>query len=214
MKNLIVVVDSGLGGKNILNACKKVLPEENFVYVADYKNAPFGDKSKKKLLIIAQNLIQNIIDIYDPKIIVLGCNTLTTVAISFLRKQYEQTLFVGTEPAIKPALKKYNKKELLLFATKATNKNYKNINKTHIKNLPKLIDENINNLSALNPILIEHFSKKKYKKIKGIILGCTHFLYLKNNLKLIFGNNIEFFDNSVGVANQVKKLCDNIKFHY
>ena len=112
----------------------------------------------------------------------LGCNTLTAVAINHLRKKYSNRIFVGTEPAIKPALKQYKKTEILLFATKNTCRYYKNIKKIYIKNLPKIIDENIGNLISINPILFKHFNKKKYKKIKAIILGCTHFIYIKNNL--------------------------------
>ena len=214
MKNVIAVVDSGLGGKNILWACERLMPNENFVYFADTKNAPYGNKPRRELLKIAENLVQNVLDIYDPKIIVLGCNTLTAVAIKHLREKFKDVVFVGTEPAIKPALKKYSKNEVVLFATKNTCKYYKNIKKIYIKNLPKLIDENINNLNVINPILIKYFLKKKYKNIKGIILGCTHFIYLKENLNNILGKNIEFFDNSEGVARQVKRLSENIKFHY
>ena len=102
MKN-IVVVDSGLGGLNILNECKKVLPDINFIYVADSQNSPYGNKSKRKLLKIADLLVKNIINLYNPKIIVLACNTLTTVAIKHLREKYKDIYFIGTEPAIKPA---------------------------------------------------------------------------------------------------------------
>ena len=82
MKNVIAVVDSGLGGKNILWACERLMPNENFVYFADAKNAPYGNKPRRELLKIAENLVQNVLDIYDPKIIVLGCNTLTAVSIN------------------------------------------------------------------------------------------------------------------------------------
>ena len=208
----IVVVDSGLGGLNVLNECKKLLPNVNFVYIADKQNAPYGNKSKRKLLKIAFNLVDYIISKYNPKIIVIACNTMTAVTIKFLREKYKNINFVGTEPAIKPALKKYNKKEILLFATKNTNKYYKNIRKIQIKNLPKIIDENINNLNIINPTLKKHFCKNKYKNIKAIVLGCTHYIYLKENLKLIFGEKIEFFDNTYGVANRVKYIYETIKF--
>ena len=69
MKNVIAVVDSGLGGKNILNACKKLMPNENFVYFADTKNAPYGNKPRRELLKIAENLVQNVLDIYDLSLI-------------------------------------------------------------------------------------------------------------------------------------------------
>ena len=213
MKN-IVVVDSGLGGLNILNECKKILPDINFIYVADSQNSPYGNKSKRKLLKIADLLVKNIINLYNPKIIVLACNTLTTVAIKHLREKYKDIYFIGTEPAIKPALKKYKKNEILLFATKNTNKYYKNIKKIQIKNLPKIIDDNIDNLDIINPILYKYFSKKKYKNIKAVVLGCTHYLYLKNNLKLILGENIELFDNSLGVANRVKFIYEKSKFDF
>ena len=214
MKKVIAVLDSGLGGKSILNACKKLMPNENFVFFADTKNAPYGNKPKRELLKIAENLVQTVVDLFDPKIIVLGCNTLTANCIKHLRQKFYNKIFVGTEPAILPAMKKYKKNEVILFATKNTCKCFKNIKKIYIKDLPKLIDENINNLNVLNPILIQYFSRKKLKNIKGIILGCTHFIYLKENLKIILGDDIEFFDNSDGVARQVKRLTEKIKFHY
>ena len=88
MKNVIAVVDSGLGGKNILWACERLMPNENFVYFADTKNAPYGNKPKRELLKIAENLVQTVVDLFDPKIIVLGCNTLTANCIKHLRQKF------------------------------------------------------------------------------------------------------------------------------
>lgn len=206
----IVIIDSGSGGLNVLNECKKLLPNEEFIYYADTPNAPYGDKKQKELKSIARSLVEKFSLEYDPDIFVLACNTLTTNTISYLRKIFPDKKFVGTEPALKPALKKYAKKDVLLFATHATIKKCKihGIKKIYIKNLPKLIDENLDKLYSLNPILIKYLLKNKYKNIKAIVLGCTHFIYLKNNLNIILGDDIEFFDNAKGVAQRVKSLLN------
>lgn len=206
----IVIIDSGSGGLNVLNECKKLLPKEEFIYYADTPNSPYGDKKQKELKRIAKSLVEKFSLEYDPDIFVLACNTLTTNTIAFLRKSFPDKKFVGTEPALKPALKKYKKKDILLFATHATIKKCKirGIKKLYIKNLPKLIDDNLDELYSLNPILIKYLLKNKYKNIKAIVLGCTHFIYLKNNINIILGDNIEFFDNTKGVAKRVKSLLN------
>ena len=208
----IVFIDSGNGGKNILKACKQLLPKHNFIYISDTKNAPYGNKNPKELFLIAKNLIEMIIEKFNPKIVVIACNTLTTNCIQKLRDSFRNLVFVGTEPALAPALKKYKPSELLLFSTRATNKKCKlKIKKISIKDLPKMIDENINDLEKLDNLLKKHFKIKKYSKIKAIVLGCTHYIYLKSNLSNIFNNDIEFFDNCEGVAKQLKRLCEKYK---
>ena len=209
----IVFIDSGNGGKNILKACKQLLPKHNFIYISDTKNAPYGNKNPKELFLIAKNLIEMIIEKFNPKIVVIACNTLTTNCIQKLRDSFRNLVFVGTEPALAPALKKYKPSELLLFSTRATNKKCKlKIKKISIKNLPKMIDENINDLEKLDNLLKKHFKIKKYSKIKAIVLGCTHYSLIDKMIhdmaKRVLQCEIKLFDGKYGVARHLKKVLE------
>ncbi|MDD4815910.1 MAG: aspartate/glutamate racemase family protein [Clostridia bacterium] len=229
-KKTIAIIDSGLGGLHILNECQKILPSYKFVYVADFFNAPYGNKSKKALYKIACGLIENINRQYRPQAIVFACNTLTVNTINQIRKKYNLK-FVGVEPALKQA--KIFGGDMIIFATKSTLKFYNNLNKkvdkqlkkeykkqkliykskdkTHkvfVPNLPQEIDKNWDNLDCLTEKLKAVFGKDIYKKCDNIVLGCTHFLAIKPQLKNILGSNISFFDGSKAVAKQVFKIVE------
>lgn len=187
----------------------KALPNFHYAYVADFQNCPYGNKRGRKLRKIGESLVRQILLKISPKIIVLACNTLTTNVISHLRKKFPNTIFVGTVPAVKPALKKGE--EILLFATKATIAKTKKNNKiktVFIKNLPFLIDKT-QNLDDLNKILIKNL--EKYKNIEHVVLGCTHFLRIKSQLKNIFNKKTIFYDSCEGVSKQLKLKTDEVK---
>ena len=118
MKRKIGVFDSGIGGKTTLNEIIKLLPNENYIYYADSKNNPYGEKSDEELFSIVCNIVDYFISI-NTKMIVIACNTATTRCINHLRNKYKDVLFVGTEPAIKVACDS-NYKNTLVMATPLT----------------------------------------------------------------------------------------------
>ena len=93
--------DSGVGGLSIHTEIITQLPNESSVYLADSGSAPYGPKSEREILALCRNNVEFLLD-HDCKLIVIACNTATTIAINELRKQYPIP-FVGLEPAIKPA---------------------------------------------------------------------------------------------------------------
>ena len=116
--NPIGIFDSGVGGTSIWREIQKLLPLENTIYLADSKNAPYGEKSKDDILHLSikntEVLLKN-----DCKLIVVACNTATTNAIDYLRKNYDVP-FIGIEPAIKPAALQSKTKTVGVLATKGT----------------------------------------------------------------------------------------------
>jgi len=229
-KKTIAIIDSGLGGLHILKECCRVLPSYNFVYMADFFNAPYGNKSKRDLFKIAYGLVENINRQYKPDAIVFACNTLTVNTIKKIRKSFDLKL-VGVEPALKQA--KINGGDIIIFATKSTlnfynklnkkvnreikeeykkqNLLYKNEDKVYkvfIENLPLQIDENFENLDNLMENLNLVFDNEIYKNCSNIVLGCTHFIAIKTQLKNILGDDISFFDGSKAVAKQVVKTIE------
>ncbi len=210
----ICFFDSGIGGSTILKEVIKLLPNENYVYYADSKNNPYGNKTKEELFEIVSNAVDNLLK-YDPKLIVCACNTATEVVLNDIREKYPSITFVGTEPAVKVVHDKYQDKKTLVITTKGTGEserfkslfnNYKTPNCTLVEAplLAGLIENNKDPYPYLKELL------KDYKDIDIVVLGCTHFPLAKNALRKVLGN-VTFVDGSVGIANRVKNLLkDNL----
>ena len=228
-KKRIVFVDSGSGGLHIMAKVQKLMPHYELIYIADTFNAPYGNKSRGKLLQISRSLVEYITSHYNPEIIVLACNTLTMNTISRLREEFFRTKFVGVEPALKQA--RIYGGDTIVFATKATLKNYKQLNKkitaelksqyeennleyvdddkvfrVKSKECAALVDKYLEDLSRLKPYLETLFSKPKYKNVENIVLGCTHFVAIKEEINDIF-ERVRFFDGTTGVANRIRDIA-------
>ena len=228
-KKRIVFVDSGSGGLHIMAKVQKLMPHYELIYIADTFNAPYGNKSRGKLLQISRSLVEYITSHYNPEIIVLACNTLTMNTISRLREEFFRTKFVGVEPALKQA--RIYGGDTIVFATKSTLKNYKQLNKKitaelrsqyeennleyvdddkvfrlKSKECAALVDKYLEDLSRLKPYLENLFSKPKYKNVENIVLGCTHFVAIKEEINDIF-ERVRFFDGTTGVANRIRDIA-------
>ena len=103
MKGSILVIDSGAGGISTLKVLRKVLPYEDYIYFADNKNMPYGNKSRAFLAENARAIIKKVSEDYALKMAVLACNTLTGAAVKILREEFPSLPIVGMEPAYKPA---------------------------------------------------------------------------------------------------------------
>ena len=215
-KKWILVMDSGKGGFYTLNKIKQRLPNENYLYFMDVLHAPYGNKSIKKLTHIADEIIKKFLRRFDIKLIVFACNTLSSVSYEYLQKKYFNIPIIKIEPILDKA--KYHYKPTLVLATNNTIKhnkkiielkNYKYFYFYGFKTLAKKIDNKIEDCSSLQPYLNKKLKRYKNKNIKNIVLGCTHFNYIKNELLQIFGNDINFFENSSTVAKNVE---DTLKF--
>lgn len=208
----ICFFDSGIGGSTILKEVVKLLPNEDYVYYADSKNNPYGNKTKEELFDIVSNAVDNLLK-YDPKIIVCACNTATEVVLNDIRKKYPDITFVGTEPAVKVIYDKYQDKKTIVLTTKGTGEserfkklfnNYKTPDCTLVEAplLAGLIENNKDPYPYLKDLL------KDYKNIEVVVLGCTHFPLAKDAIRKVLGN-ITFVDGSAGIANRIKSLLKN-----
>ena len=213
----ICFFDSGIGGATILKEVIKALPNENYVYYADSKNNPYGNKTKEELFNTVSNAVDNLLK-YNPKLIVCACNTATAMVLNDIRKKYKDITFVGTEPAVKVVHDHYKDKKTIILTTKGTgeSKRFKklfNNYKTHSCTLVEapllagLIENDLDTYPYLKELLTN------YKNVDIVVLGCTHFPLAKNSIKKVLGD-VTFVDGSIGIANRVKDLIkDNMNYN-
>jgi glutamate racemase len=206
---IIGVVDSGSGGISTLCEIKKLLPHEDYIYVADKSNAPYGNKDaaflKRRMTFIFEYLLARRVSA-----VVFACNTATNVGVEEIRRQSNGMLPVlGVEPAIKLAVEHGEKGKTLVLTTPVTARQEKfkvllkkysneNIIVSPQKELASIIEENINNLQAIYGYVSEILQPFIKKEIKNIVLGCTHYCLIKGMIKSIIPAKI--FDGNVGVA--------------
>ena len=203
---MIAFIDSGVGGINILVECAKMY-NQDFVYLADNKNAPYGNLPKKQLEIITKNNINYLLSKYKLSAIILACNTISVCVGEKIAEQYNVPIIL-TKPNINQIKKQ--KKSVLFFGTKNTIKNNKQISSLikanccykslYIPNLAKLIDENINCPNKLLPLLKSKINCKKYRDVCTVCLCCTHFKIIKKQIKKCFLQNIEFYEYEKEIA--------------
>lgn len=207
----ILVIDSGLGGLSTL-AEIITLTKANFIYFADNKNSPYGNKSDEFLKNRLYGIINSLQKKYTFSMVILACNTATTSAIKYLRNQFPKLSFIGTEPAYKLALDKNFKRPAILATprtiTNISKKLNKNYNLIPNKVLASLIEQNFTTSSIYsNFLLIKEIFKLKNKTALNdcLVLGCTHYVFIKDKLSNIL--NLPIIDGNNGVSRRVCNLC-------
>lgn len=216
MNQKIGVLDSGIGGTTILNEVKKLLPTEDYIYYADGKNNPYGEKTPEEIYQIVENIVKFFIK-ENCKLIILACNTATTRCMKKLKKEYPNIIFVGTVPAIKVACD-HNFKHTLVLATPSTidsertkeliEENKKEDQKITLISCDGLANAiETNNKEKIHKILQQIKNSVREKEIDSIVLGCTHYPLIKEEINEFFPN-IPQLDGSYGVAKEVKRQLE------
>lgn len=216
-ENPIGLFDSGIGGTSIWKEIHLLLPNENTVYLADSKNAPYGLKSKEEIINLCIKNTEFLLN-KNSKIIVVACNTATTNAIKELRAKYEVPI-IGIEPAIKPAANLTKTQTIGILATKGTLNSelfheklsfYPNIKVIEQigHGLVQLI-ENGDIESAEMMELLENYLKPMVEQnIDYLVLGCSHYPYLIPQIRKIIPKNVMIIDSGEAVAKQTKKILE------
>lgn len=208
--------DSGVGGTSIWKEVHQLLPFENTIYLADSKNAPYGEKSKETILSYSIKNTEFLIK-KGCKLIVVACNTATTNTISELRAQFDIP-FIGIEPAIKPAALNSKTNAIGILATKGTLSSElfaKTSEKfaSHItvveqvgEGLVELIESGQLESEETKQLLQQYIGTMLALKTDYIVLGCTHYPYLIPQIKEITGPNVHIIDSGNAVALQTKAI--------
>ena len=211
----IGIFDSGLGGLSVLNEALSKLSEHEFLYYADVKNVPYGQKSRDEILKFSFDAVKFLVR-NGAEAVVVACNTATSVAIKELRANLSVPI-IGMEPAVKKAhdLSHDDALKTLVIATPVTVNGAKlkeliaNLHakdKTELLALPRLVNFAENgefDTKNVKSYLKEELDKLDLSKFGFLVLGCTHFNYFKDSLREILPTNISIIDGNEGTINRL-----------
>ncbi|WP_396154843.1 glutamate racemase [Flavobacterium macrobrachii] len=217
--NPIGLFDSGIGGTSIWKEIHELMPNEDTIYLADSKNAPYGQKSKEEIIQLSIKNTEFLLN-QNCKIIVVACNTATTNAIKELRAKY-QVPFIGIEPAIKPAALHSKTQTIGILATQGTlnselfHQTAQQFHETKIieqigHGLVPLIEEGKINSPQIKQLLNKYLQPMIEANIDYLVLGCSHYPYLLPQIKKILPKHIKIIDSGEAVAKQTKNILTEI----
>lgn len=209
----IAVIDSGIGGLSLLKVFLNNLKDIDYIYFADLKNLPYGTKTKEQLLCITIKNIRYIKQKYNPDLIVFGCNTIGTTIYEEIKKIFpKQKIF-----SIRPCIKNDNVKTLVLATTATINylqsleiykKNEDSLVLCKMPRLATKVESYIKNGHNLVPYIKNKLNK--FKGIKRVVLGCSHYFFIKDIISKVLPNS-KIIDSTTYVLGLVKKY---IKLFY
>ncbi|MCY6355611.1 glutamate racemase [Clostridium sp. ZS2-4] len=208
--------DSGVGGLSVLKQAMKLLPNEDFVYLGDSKNAPYGIKSVDEVRKLSFEAVDFLLT-HNVKAIVVACNTATSAAIEALRNTYKYIPIIGIEPALKPAVGLNKKGKIVIMATPMTlaEKKFNNLmmkykSKADIVPLPcpglvEFIEKGVTEGDEINNFIKERFFELQAEEISSVVLGCTHYPFIRKELSKVLGKKVHIIDGSMGTAAQLRR---------
>jgi glutamate racemase len=210
--NPIGIFDSGVGGLNIMNEIHKILPMENIVYFADTLNLPYGSKSKNKIIDLSRKISSFLVK-KNVKLIVIACNTASIFSLNII-KNFKIPILGVIDPCIKFATLESKNMKIGIIGTEATvNSNlYVNkINKIAKYNVYQqacplfvpFVEEGIINGNIIDIIIKKYLDSLLKMDIDTLILGCTHYSFLKKALIENIKKKISIIDPSKYMAQEV-----------
>ncbi len=218
----VAFLDSGTGGIPYMLHFQKKCPDVRCVYLGDTANFPYGEKSCEQITDCAAAASKLLIDRFNPDAVVVACNTISVTALSALRERFPSIPFVGTVPAIKLAAAVSPKKRIGLLATRQTVEN------AYTDRLVAEFASDCYIARRGDPDLIEFVEKKLFTAtqeeraaavapaveyfrqhdVDTIILGCTHFIHMADDIQKAAGCSVRVVDSRDGVVNQTMRVLE------
>ena len=212
----IGIFDSGIGGLTVLNELQKMLPHENFIYYADTRHLPYGDKSKEEIISYSEYIVKYFIE-NDVKAIVIACGTASALAFETLKNDYDVPIF----NVIDSTVNHLNSNNIGIIATCASissnvwdNKILEkllnaNITKVACPKLVPLAESGVLDVTEAEIALTEYLKIIKEKNVDTLILGCTHYPLFLPLIKKILDSNTKIINIGTPLATEVKSYLDS-----
>ena len=209
-------LDSGLGGVSVLGEALRVLPDENFIYFGDTRNIPYGDKPPETVYQYTHAAVEKLIFL-GCKAIVIACNTATSVAAARLREELALPI-IGMEPALKPASLLPGEGHVLVMATRNTLRLPKfqalmelygqDASPLPCSGLMECVEDGQLSGPRVETLLAELFAPYQNQPIKAVVLGCTHYPFLRKTISRFFGPDVALIDGNLGTVRQLRRRLE------
>jgi glutamate racemase len=213
----IGVFDSGLGGISVLKELMTLMPEENYLYFGDSANAPYGTRTTEEVRVLTMNAAAMLYE-RGIKALVVACNTATAAAISMIREEYPNLIVVGIEPALKMATDRFPRGHVGIMATLVTLREEKlehlvcrfpdaTVEKIPAPGLVELVEQGKTESEETERLLREILTPY-LGQLDAVVLGCTHYPFVKKTVQKILGTEVQVLDGGAGTARQTKRLLE------
>ncbi|MGD1847652.1 MAG: glutamate racemase [Salibacteraceae bacterium] len=212
----IGIFDSGVGGISVWREVRQLLPYENFLYFADSANCPYGNRSHEEVLKLSEAATRFLLH-HGAKTIVVACNTATAAAVKHLRSQFS-IRFIGMEPAVKIAAKNTQSRHIAVLATEGTLKgnHFQNTMKRYASDLDimlqighglvELVEEDRIETPEAKQLLRQYLDPMMHRKVDQIVLGCSHYPFLKPLIETLIPPHVSVIDPAPAVARRLRAV--------
>ena len=217
----IGVFDSGVGGISVLRELVALMPNENYIFFGDSANAPYGTKTLEQVVELVRNDAKYLYD-QGVKALVVACNTATSAGIQMLRDTYTDIPVIGIEPALKPAVLSGEHPTVLVMATPMTLREKKfhglmqrfemdaDIVPLPCPGLMEFVERGELESEALEQYLRNLFAP--YEKVDAVVLGCTHYPFVRGMIQKVLGRGAVLFDGGAGTARETRRQLEERNF--
>ena len=213
----IGMFDSGVGGISVLREAVRLLPGERFIFYGDTKNAPYGTKTREQVLSLSRNVVITLLN-RGCKAILIACNTATSAAAATLRAEYADLPIIAMEPALKPASLLHRDGIVLSLATPGTLSGEKyahlfarfgeGVVSLPCPGLMEFVERGELCGDQLNAFLGTLFAPYLHANVEAIVLGCTHYVFLKQAIGAFFPG-VPLIDGNQGTVRQlIRRLAE------
>lgn len=217
----VLVLDSGIGGLPYVSAARQLLPERRFVYVADHAGFPYGEQAPERLRSMLLELVGRSIERENPTAVLVACNTASVVALEALRRAYPAP-FVGVVPAVKPAAAASRSRRIGVLATARTvEAHYLRelvgqfardavVTAVAAGEIVRLVEEGSGNPSPerVRQVVGPAVARLRQARVDIVVLGCTHFVYLLQQLEELLGPDVTVIDSREGVVRRLQRVVE------
>lgn len=216
----IGVFDSGIGGLTVAHAISKLMPNEQIIYFGDTAHMPYGDKSQQLIHSFVEGISRFLIEDEKCKTVVMACNTASATSYQFLRDKHLGNIPIINviDPIIEAIVKDSSIKKLGLIATKTTVESGVYQEKLKRRNpdlivevlatplLAPMIEEGFSQDKISHTVIENYLSNPKFKDIDALILGCTHYVLIKEEINQFFNKTVKLFDSTDILANKLESI--------
>lgn len=210
MNKPIGIFDSGIGGLTVAHAVSNLLPNETIIYFGDTAHLPFGDKSPQLIHSFVKGITNFLINEKDCKAVVIACNTASATSYNYLRDQFKGQIPIINviDPIIESLVSNKSHKKIGLIATKTTIESGVYQEKMNRRNpdiqmevlptplLAPMIEEGFSQDKISHTIIENYLSHPKFKNIDALILGCTHYVLIKDEINAYFNGTVKLYDST------------------